>query len=148
MALADVVRQRFSRSIALYRALIETLPESALAARLPGARSNTLGAQLWCVVGARESYVRALRAGAWKGFACSLTREDCTRRERMAAALADSGAGLLDVLEGIATFDAPREGLLMDALEHEAAHQGQVIRYLYALDLDIPKPWAERYALR
>lgn len=32
-------------------------------------------------------------------------------------------------------------------LEHEAAHQGQLIRYLYGLRLAIPESWRKRYAL-
>ena len=32
-------------------------------------------------------------------------------------------------------------GFALDLLEHEAAHHGQLIRYLYGLDLPIPETW-------
>jgi len=43
--------------------------------------------------------------------------------------------------------DVTRWGLALDLLEHEAAHQGQLIRYLYGLALPIPASWKRRYAL-
>jgi hypothetical protein len=36
---------------------------------------------------------------------------------------------------------------VLDLLEHEAQHHGQLIRYLYALKLAIPDSWKARYAL-
>jgi hypothetical protein len=44
-------------------------------------------------------------------------------------------------------FSAAQQGFLLDWLEHEAAHQGQLIRYLYGLRLAIPQSWRKRYAL-
>ena len=47
------------------------LPEAAFSKDL-GARSNTIGSQFWCVIGARESYGAAIESGVWRGFSCSL----------------------------------------------------------------------------
>lgn len=104
MSIEAAVRERFERSFGLYRDLIASIGEPTIGSRLGELPSNTVGAQLWCVVGARESYSRAIEAGRWAGFA-------------------------------------------IDLLEHEAAHQGQLIRYLYALKLTIPPSWKARYAL-
>lgn len=35
----------------------------------------------------------------------------------------------------------------MILVEHEAHHQGQLINFIYACDLPIPKSWAEKWAL-
>ena len=48
---------------------------------------------------------------------------------------------------GCTRADAAPWGLVLDLLEHEAAHHGQLIRYLYGLDLPIPDSWKRKYAL-
>lgn len=145
MSLAAILRNRFERSFALYHDFVESLDDPVLASRLPGIPSNTVGLQLWCVVGARESYARAISAGQWSGFACSL--ESTTEQTPVAGALARSAAAVGELLASIDSFDDLRCGLLVDLLEHEAAHQGQLIRYLYGLRLPVPASWKARYAL-
>jgi hypothetical protein len=147
MTFTDAFRRHAERSIALFEELVATLPESALAQRLPGLPSCTLGHQLWCVVGARESYARALQAGAWQGFSCSLRGNEATSTTDVARALAHSAAELRAVLDGLESLDDERCRLALDLLEHEASHQGQLIRYLYALRLPIPPGWKVRYSL-
>ena len=147
MALADVVREKLRRSVELYDELIAALPDASLKERLPGLPSNPLGHQLWCVVGARESYARAVVAGEWSGFACSLTGAQAEVRSDVADALARSGEALLAAAAGTESFDDGRNGLLLDVLEHETAHHGQLIRYLYGLRLPVPDGWKARYAL-
>ncbi|MGI9609835.1 MAG: hypothetical protein ACR2NL_06035 [Acidimicrobiia bacterium] len=72
-----------------YGDLVETLPDISLGKKLSD-RSNSIGAQLWCVVGGRESYSRALTAGRWSGFTCSLTGDDIDSKEKVSDALARS----------------------------------------------------------
>ena len=104
-----------------------------------------MGAQLWCVVGARESYARAIAAGEWVGFSCSLTSPGDPAE--VAEALNRSQAAVTDVLASLDTYSPAQDRLLLDLLEHEAQHHGQLIRFLYALDLPIPASWKARYAL-
>ena len=73
--------------------------------------------QLWCVVGARESRSHVGPQLCWGG---------------------------LDDRNGV---DAAGQRWLGDLLEHETQHHGQLIRYLYALDIPRPPSWRERYAL-
>jgi hypothetical protein len=40
-----------------------------------------------------------------------------------------------------------RERLLLDLLEHETQHQGQVIRSVYVLGGSFPESWVQRWAL-
>lgn len=147
MALLEVVKSNLRRSVSLYDALIALIPESALAERLPGIRSNTIGQQLWCVIGARESYGRAIAAGEWKGFSCSVSNEQCSTKVDLSRSLASSGARLVEVVSAEELLTDAQHQLVLDVLEHEAAHQGQLIRYLYALNLPIPNLWKSRYAL-
>jgi hypothetical protein len=145
MAFEESVRERFERSFGMYRDLLESVGGGALTSRLGGLRSNTIGAQLWCVVGARESYSRAIEAGEWSGFGCSL--DDTTDATKVGEALARSEDAVRRALDGMHAADAASWGLGLDLLEHEAAHHGQLIRYLYGLDLPIPDSWKRKYAL-
>lgn len=145
MSLATVLASRLERSFALYDDFVASLAESALGESLPGLPSNAIGLQLWCVVGARESYTLAIQTGGWAGFSCSLA--DPLAKELVAAALQRSAAEARDVFPLIEGFSAEQEGFLLDWLEHEAAHQGQLIRYLYGLRLAIPESWRKRYSL-
>jgi hypothetical protein len=145
MPITHIIADSLDRSFTLYRDLIESLDETALSSKLPQLPSNTLGLQLWCVVGARESYSRAIQANQWAGFTCSL--ETASVKTPVAEALTRSAQAVSDALKSIETYTDVQNRLIIDLLEHEAAHHGQLIRYLYALKLAIPASWKSRYAL-
>jgi hypothetical protein len=145
VSIEAAVGERFERSFGLYGDLAESIDERALASRLGDLPSNTIGSQLWCVVGARESYSRAIKADAWSGFACSL--DDPGSADRVKDALERSARDVREALESMASASDTQSRLIVDLLEHEAAHQGQLIRYLYGLRLDIPARWKQRYSL-
>jgi hypothetical protein len=145
VAFGAAIRERLERSFAMYADLLASIGDGALTSRLGGLRSNTIGAQLWCVVGARESYGRAIEAGQWAGFSCSL--DDTADPVKVEAALASSADRVRHALDGVHAADNAPWGLVLDLLEHEAAHHGQLIRYLYGLDLPIPESWKRKYAL-
>lgn len=147
MSIADVVRQSFQRSVDLYAELASELPEAALTMKLPGIPSNSIGEQLWCVVGARESFSRAIEAGSWCGFACSLTSAGTKERAAVQLALASSAERMLSVVSSMDSYGDDRNRLVIDLLGHEAAHHGQLIRYLYGNRLSIPAGWKAKYSL-
>jgi hypothetical protein len=139
--------KRFERTTNLYLELVASLTPELLRSDLRGLPSNTLGAQLWCVVGARESYARAAKAGAWQGFSCRLSRADVQDPEAIRQSLSSTLADLTSLLEGGEPLSPQAEDFLLDLLEHETQHHGQLIRYLYALEIPRPPTWKERYAL-
>ena len=145
MSLSTSIIHSFERSFGLYLDLLEAIDESVLDRKLPGLPSNTVGLQLWCVVGARESYGKAIRAKEWSGFSCSL--EVTNDMNALADALQRSERTVMAVLDSIDEYDDAQNQLLLKLLEHEAAHHGQLIRYIYALELPIPDSWREKYAL-
>ena len=147
VAAGAVIRERLLESFELYDDLVRVVPEESLASKLPGIPSNTIGAQLWCVVGARESFASAIEAGAWAGFSCSLTAEETRARVAVAAALARSAEQVVAAVDDVDAEDDERLRFVLRLLEHEAAHHGQLIRYLYGLQLPIPASWKARYAL-
>lgn len=68
----DVLKSRLVDAMERTNSLAANLSSDGLKSHNGAAPSNAIGAQFWCVVGARESYARAFQAGAWQGFACSL----------------------------------------------------------------------------
>ena len=67
------LKAQLDRSFELTHDLAVHLDEESLGLDLPKLPSNRIAGQLWCIVGARESYTRAIETGGWKGFSCSLT---------------------------------------------------------------------------
>lgn len=147
MTFAGVITERFADSFQLYDQLVSGLDRTSLAAKLPGLPSNAIGAQLWCVVGARESFARAIAAGQWSGFSCSLSAAGAGEPDAVAAAVSTSADQVLSAMDDLDPYDEARCRLALRLLEHETAHHGQLIRYLYGLRLPIPELWRERYSL-
>ncbi|UYN89082.1 MAG: hypothetical protein KIT08_08270 [Anaerolineales bacterium] len=142
----DLLAARLDKATTLTNALAASLTSEQLKSHNGAAPSNTIGAQFWCVVGARESYARAFEAGAWQGFSCSLKEPEVPASVQ--AALAASQAGLHAALAAAEQpWNEARQHILYDLLEHEAQHQGQLIRYFYANRIPFPLEFAKRYAL-
>lgn len=143
----DLLRRRFTRSNTLYLDLVDALTAELLGSRLADLPSDTVGHQLWCVLGARESYPRAARAGEWQGFTSPVTAEQTTDAAALRAAFVQTSS---DVDEWIAGLDAGDEATftyVLALLEHEAQHHGQLIRFQYGLGIDRPHSWQQQYAL-
>lgn len=121
------------------------LTPSLLRRRLGELPSNTIAGQLWCVVGARESYARAAREGGWRGFTSSLDTVSAGDPALVSQTLTRSFAEVAETVNS--GVDSAGQRWLADLLEHETQHHGQLIRYLYGLDIPRPASWRERYAL-
>lgn len=144
----DTVNAKLRHAVSLYRDFVAALPDDALGRDLPQLPSNSIGSQLWCVVGARESYTRAIRAGAWQGFACGLTKAESKQKEPVTEHLERTAALAQACLnDPTVEWTTERDRLLMDLLVHETQHHGQLIRYLYGNRLPIPDSWKDTYTL-
>ncbi|KJL42478.1 hypothetical protein [Microbacterium trichothecenolyticum] len=143
----ELLRHRFTRANSLYLDFVDAVSPEQLGSHLADLPSDTVGHQLWCVLGARESYPRAARAGEWQGFTSPVTADETTDAAALRAALAQTSS---DVDDWIAGLDAEDEASLTYALallEHETQHHGQLIRYLYGLGIERPESWQRQYAL-
>lgn len=143
----ELLVNRLQRTDQMYRDLVATLTADQLRSDLGGLPSNTIGAQLWCVVGARESYARAARAGSWQGFTCQLSAAQAVDPAAILRALESTVADVVAAAGELHETDEPGADFLFDLLEHEVQHHGQLIRYLYALGIERPDSWKDRYAL-
>jgi len=139
----QLLKTRLERSFALTADLVDHLDGTALGVDLPDLPSNRVSGQLWCVVGARESYSAAIEAGEWQGFSCSLKARD--DKVAVLAALRSSAERLSGIdFESLADRQVE---LGFDLLEHEIQHHGQLIRYVYGNRLSFPGSWNRRYTV-
>lgn len=131
----EVIIENLRKRFGFYAELAGQLDDEQLNATLdvPGHRS--LGLHLWCVVGTRESYAKAIPAGAMAGWASSVTALSQTE---LVAKLADSGRILLQAIEAVGVWTPERDALLAEVAEHEVMHEGQIIRAMFALDQPLP----------
>ncbi len=113
-----------------------------LGLKLSGLPSNTIGSQAWCLIGARESYMKAYVEEKWVGFTCSLT--DTNNNELVNKKLTESRQMVIDLLD---KHPGKPLDMIFELIEHEAMHQGQLIRYAYANKILFPKSWIHKYAL-
>lgn len=129
----EVVCTRLYERFNAWQSLADSLTDDQVEERAPNAGHKNLREHLWCVVGARESYARALAVGSFAGFACSMQRYDAASFQQ---ALSTSAAELKAAIEAVDDWTSARDDLLAELAEHEVMHEGQVIRHLIALDRD------------
>lgn len=142
----NILYDRIKNAFKLFNELVAHLNETSFELKLAELPSNTIGEQLWCVVGARESYLRGIQKGQWDGFRCSLKKEEIEKKS-LAEALLKSSQNAEQILNQIERLSPAQEKLAFELLEHEIQHQGQLIRYLYGLKLGIPVGLKARYHL-
>ncbi len=106
-----------------------------LSQKLDAPKHKSLGEHLRCVVGARESYAKALRSGEWDGFNCSMTE---FLQTDFIEKLQTSAEDVKDAIKQIDDWTQNRELLLLELSDHEVMHEGQIIRHLYGLGCEIP----------
>ena len=100
---------------------------------------KSIAEHLWCVVGARESYAKAISAGEWQGFSCSMASFN---QEDFVEKMVESAQAVRDAVQGIEApdvWDDTKRELLLTLHEHEVMHEGQLIRHMASLGYDIPK---------
>jgi hypothetical protein len=142
----DLIDQHLDAAFSLYDELAESLDATQLRASLP-VPSNPIGMQLWCVVGARETWTRAMPSGTWGPFGCSIDSfADTHSPDVMRTRLAESAAAFRDAA-ATSPDDPARTDLKLGLLEHENQHLGQLLRYVLGLGIAPPEGWKRRFAL-
>ncbi|MBO6558771.1 MAG: hypothetical protein JJ934_14520 [Pseudomonadales bacterium] len=135
--LIDALKKRF----ASYQDIIDSVTDDELGQKLDVPKHKALAEHMWCVVGARESYAKAITDGSWMGFSCSLTSFG---HADFVAKLASSANDVIAAIDSLEDWNDEREALLLTLFEHEVMHEGQIIRHLYGAEHNIPETvkWA------
>lgn len=141
--LNPILTERLAVAVDLSSDLVAHMSGHDVALRL-SEPSNTIWDQFWCVVGARESYAKAISAGEWVGFTCSLTGADRGSQASLREALESSRR---EVEQAVGSSEGGSEAMVFDLLLHETQHHGQLIRYVYGLGLVFPPSWRDRWNL-
>ncbi|RXJ04371.1 hypothetical protein DS745_03020 [Anaerobacillus alkaliphilus] len=139
-----ILKQRILQALSLTYDFYNHMDEGCLALRISDVPSNTIGEQAYCIIGARESYLNALKIGKWAGFTCSLNNSDI--KNLIINKLEETYTNLERFFQDNSVEEINSE-LLLDLLEHEVQHHGQLIRYAYANKIDFPKSWNVRYTV-
>lgn len=144
--MTNAVVDHLGSAVTMWNELMEGLGDGCLDLRLGGLRSNTIGQQLWCLGGCRESNLAALREDRPFSWRCSYdgTTSD---HEPLVAYVTGQGAAVLAFLAANPDLSPTRAKLALGLLAHEFQHQGQMIRYLYGNGLAIPASWRSYWAL-
>ncbi len=142
-----LLQRRLERANTLYLDFLDTIPPEHLRSHLRDLPSDTIGHQLWCVLGARESFPKAARAGEWQGFTSPISRDGTTDAATLHAAFVQTAGAVDEWIAGIDAADEDSLRYVLALLEHETQHQGQLIRYLYGLGIARPHTWQQQYAL-
>jgi len=140
----ELVINRVLKAMELTYDFYNFIPEHSLTMDIPNAPSNSIFQQVWCIVGARESYLKALEKGSWDGFSCSL--QGSPDKGVVLDKLEESALNLKNFFTGTGS-ELINWNLVIDLLEHEIQHHGQLIRYSYANKLGFPNSWIKRYTV-
>lgn len=138
-----IVENKLKRAFSLSKALADSLEESSYLLHIKDLPSNSIGEQFWCIIGARESFIRAITSNNWMGFSCSLT--DCSSKTEILKHLSKTSDDLDTIFD--MDLNENQKNFMMELLEHEIQHHGQLIRYMYANTLSFPKSWNDRYTV-
>jgi uncharacterized damage-inducible protein DinB len=138
MTLRETMIRNLRTHFDAYAALIAQVRGDELKERLDAPKHKSLGEHLWCVIGSRESYARAITAGKWSGFSCSMQQFS---HDDFAAKLASSASTVIETLEQTGDWTPERDELLLQLTEHEVMHEGQIIRHMYGMQRTLPATW-------
>lgn len=137
------LKAKLNRAFKLTYDLVLHLDETSFNLDLPNLPSNRIASQLWCIVGARESYTKAIDIGEWKGFSCSLATPKIKKSVLVTLEETDKKLNEINFM-GLTDIQID---LAFNLLEHEIQHHGQLIRFVYANGLTFPESWHKRYTV-
>ncbi|MFN4151258.1 MAG: hypothetical protein ACK4IX_09965 [Candidatus Sericytochromatia bacterium] len=140
----EILIKKVIRAFNLTSDLVNNLSDEQLVLTISDLPSNKIGEQFWCIIGARESYLRAIENSKWSGFTCSL--KSINSKIEIKDCLDKSLNNTISFLKDNDLSEIQLD-ILLDLLEHEVQHHGQLIRYFYSNKLDFPKSWNDRYTV-
>lgn len=115
---------------------LSIINDEQLKLRIEGVRSSSIGNQIVCIARARDAYMKSILED--KGFSWDpdFPYEDRYDQEKMLNHMVNVGNESISKLRTIKEFSNNQLDLIMDLIGHEYQHQGQLIRYYYANDIE------------
>lgn len=118
---------------------IQVIEEQSLKLRITDARSNTIGSQLACVARARDAYTKSILNDVTFSWKPDFPYEDRYDQMKLSQHLIEKSAEFVRVFELFENWSDNQLDLMIDLIGHEFLHQGQLVRYIYANKLSMPK---------
>ena len=134
----ELVAGRLLSRFQAYKELAAATDDALLNKKVDVPKHKSLAEHFWCIVGARESYARAIENGAWAGFSCSMAAFGA---EDFLEKLEKSASAVELAIRNVSNWTEERTNLLAMLAEHEVMHEGQIVRHMYALEQDLPSSW-------
>ena len=82
MELADIVSSHWLQLRGMTYELLDALELDDLGLKLDFERSQSIGYQFWCMLGAQESWISLIESGEWGGFSAARRYRDYRFRLR------------------------------------------------------------------
>lgn len=143
---ARMIKEKTISTIKMLDQIMEVLEPEMYSSRLGSLRSNTIGEQLWCLAGARESYLSAVKLDSEFNWICSFG-SDANSKPEIDQYIKECTEKFISFLKNSENFTKNQQSLLLDFIGHEFQHQGQLIRYLYGNKFPVPNGWREYWHL-
>ena len=64
----DTLKKRVLKAFSLTEDFYSHVNDDKLKLKISNVSSNSIGEQAYCIIGARESYLKAFNVGKWSGF--------------------------------------------------------------------------------
>ena len=133
---------------------LDVLKQEDLTKKLPFPASQSIYYQLDCILGTTETIVDFMKTEKKTKWHCSLPngvtdmpiatiKKHLQKSDKVLFATLDKA----DLLKKQQDSTTPLQKY-MNLVEHESHHHGQLINFIYALDLAIPQSWAEIWELK
>jgi hypothetical protein len=134
----DLIVDRLLARFEAYEELASIIDDALLNRNIEVPKHKSLAEHFWCIVGARESYARAIEHGSWTGFNCSMKSFSAVD---FAEKLEESRSAVEVAIRNVSDWTDERSTLLVTLAEHEVMHEGQITRHMYALEQELPSSW-------
>lgn len=127
--------------------VLSVINDDHLRLKLPYQQSDDLGFQFYQALGTQESFIPFIADGVWHGWHCTLADWDKATVEQFkvqmqrADQLLFSTLDVVDLLKPFADGKSPLTHYLT-LTGHESYRQGNIINFLYALNVQIPASWS------
>ncbi len=133
---------------------LDVIKQEDLQKKLPFPASQSIYYQLDCILGTTETITDFIKTEKKTKWHCSLPNEVLDMPiETIKEHLRKSDHVLFETLDNVNLLTMQQDNTsplqkYMELVEHESHHHGQLINFIYALDLPIPESWAKIWELK
>lgn len=133
-----ILIEKLEKVFILNNEFIESIKEESLKLHINSIRSNSIGSQIACLLGARDAYGKCILNDETFSWNPDFLHSDRYTHVIVKKHAQEVSSSLISKFKEIDILSENQSSLLLDLISHEYLHQGQLIRYIYANNLEIP----------